>query len=68
MEIHDGDGRLVVHNDYGQDPFEVDFDRVVKNQAGDATDANITYEYHDLLGEQAISGVRLPRLLRGAGS
>ena len=57
VEVHDGDGRLVVHNDYGQDPFEVDFDRVVHNQAGNATDANITYEYHDLPGEQAISGV-----------
>jgi len=56
VDVHDGDGRLVVHNDYGQDPFEVDFDRVVKNQAGDATDASITYDYHDLLGEQAVSG------------
>ncbi len=55
VEVRDGDGRLVVHNDYGQDPFEVDFDRVVKNQAGDATDATITYDYHDLLGEQAVS-------------
>ena len=55
VEVHDGDGRLVVHNDYGQDPFEVDFDRVVKNQAGDAVDASTTYDYHDLLGEQAVS-------------
>ena len=28
----------------------------MKNQAGDATDASITYDYHDLLGEQAVSG------------
>ncbi len=55
-EVRDGDGRLVVHNDYGQDPFEVDFDRVVKNQAGEATNDAITYEYHDLRGEQAING------------
>ena len=67
MEVHDGDGRLVVHNDYGQDPFEVDFDRVVKNQAGDATDANITYDYHDLLGEQAISGGDFLAFFEGLG-
>jgi RHS repeat-associated protein len=67
VEVHDGDGRLVVHNDYGQDPFENDFDRVVKNRAGDATDSTITYAYHDLDAEQAVNGGDFLAFFEGLG-
>jgi len=58
VTVTDGDGRLVVENTYGVDPFQSSFDRVIKNKQTDTIADNvISYEYHELRGEEALSGV-----------
>jgi hypothetical protein len=48
IRIKDADGREVVSNEYGSDPFQASFDRVTKQTlGGDATNVTI-YDYTDL--------------------
>ncbi|HKN01339.1 MAG TPA: RHS repeat-associated core domain-containing protein [Candidatus Binataceae bacterium] len=68
ISVHDGDGRLVVQNTYGLDPFQSSFDRVVLSQETDSIEDNkVGYAYHDLQGEQAMSGVDYFDYLAGLG-
>ena len=53
--VTDADGRLVVKNVYGDDPFDSAFDRVVRHQQTDSLADNvIRYDYHELRGELAM--------------
>jgi RHS repeat-associated protein len=55
LEVHDGDGRLVIKNTYGVDAFNPSFDRVVRHQETDSIADNVVrYDYHDLRGELAM--------------
>ena len=48
VSIHDADGRLVVQNRYGSDPFQVDFDRITRQVlAADPTNTT-NFSYVDL--------------------
>ncbi|MGO9605861.1 MAG: DUF6531 domain-containing protein [Candidatus Binataceae bacterium] len=68
ISVSDGDGRLVVKNVYGLDPFQSSFDRIVWTQETDSiADNAISYDYHDLPGEQAMSGVGYADYLAGLG-
>jgi YD repeat-containing protein len=58
--IQDGDGRLVVENTYGEDPFSPSFDRVIKHVLGQGTDNVMTFEYHDLHVESTPQGKAQP--------
>jgi hypothetical protein len=50
--VTDADGRLLVQNTYGQDPFSPNFDKVIKHVQGSGPDNVMTFEYHDLKLEQ----------------
>ena len=54
-DIYDERGKLEVHNEYGETPWDVSFDRVVVQKTGGASDENTTvkFAYHDLVIEQA---------------
>lgn len=64
LEVYDGDGRLVLRNTYGADPFQQSFDRVSSHQLTDSQPDNVlTFDYHDLQLEQAKLNGNLPLLL-----
>ena len=48
-DIVDEQGQTVVRNEYGEDPSDVSFDRVVRQEIGGGDDENVvTFKYHDL--------------------
>jgi YD repeat-containing protein len=49
-DITDERGAPIVHNDYGEDPWSISFDRVVSQRLGPPADEpnTLTFEYHDL--------------------
>ncbi|WP_081070579.1 RHS repeat-associated core domain-containing protein [Burkholderia stagnalis] len=51
IDVFDGDNRLVIHNDYGIDPFAPSFNRVIAHQQGVGRDNVMKFEYHDLKRE-----------------
>jgi RHS repeat-associated protein len=62
-EVDDGEGRLVVKNDYGTDPNDANFDRVTKHQLGETSPDNIIgLRYHDLKLESLQQKHMLPDL------
>ena len=55
VEIDAGDGRLILRNTYGTDPFDAAFDRVLSQQLTDSMPDNvIAFDYHDLTLEQSV--------------
>lgn len=61
-DIYDEQGNRIVHNDYGETPWDVSFDRVqLQTLAGVADDTNtISFQYHDLDVEAGNALVYLP--------
>lgn len=55
VAIYDADNRLVLRNTYGTDPFDVSFDKVVDQLAGqdDLPENHIKFEHHDLRVEKS---------------